>query len=704
MANTSNNLIPEHAELIKASAIDDEVRDERGYRSITEPEEIRQFGRGLLIPLYDVDGQNGFFQTRLDVPRDKDNRYRTPKGQRNILDVHPRCRKQLGDPKVPLIFTEGSRKADAAVSKGLCAISLTGVCNWRTKNKDGGITVLADFGSIAWNGRIVLIIFDSDAATNPNVDRERKRLREELIRRKAKPWFVNLPPSLDGSKVGLDDWFAKGHTAEELMELAERSEQSSTSEKKGGAKAPGRKPGFRIPLTDYGNARRMVRFSPGEFIYSPGIEWFQWSGAYWRPVEAIKMHDFAKPIGAVVYAEGSSIDDPKEREQYAKWSTKSESANSINAMINLCRTEPEVYMDREKLDTHSMLFNVQNGTIDLSTGRLREHYRGDYITKISPVSYDERMIHNTRESACPVWDRFLLRVMDGNTELIDYLRRVAGLCLTGQETPRALWFLHGGGRNGKSKFVEAISGVLGDYAQHTQIETLMIKRLDTDLTNDLARLRGARFVYTTEVPQGRRLHESRVKDITGGDMLTARPLYKEHFTFKPVFKLLISGNHKPIIAGTDDAIWDRVMLVPFIVRIPEEEVDEKLPDKFRAEYPGILAWMVRGWLELQRDGKLIHPAEVRKATQEYRNEEDVIGQFLADRTERVEAEKTPSSELFEAYVKHSDDRNMTSNRFARCLTDRGFTRGKGTSGVRVWIGIKLIDDGSGEGFRVGKAG
>ncbi len=328
--------------------------------------------------------------------------------------------------------------------------------------------------------------------------------------------------------------------------------------------------------------------------------------------------------------------------------------------------------------------NVSNGTLDLRTGELRPHRREDWLTKITPIVYDP-------EASCPQWHAFLRCILAGRQDVIDFLQRAIGYSLTGDTSEQCLFLLHGTGANGKSTFLEIARALLGDYAEQAEFSTFLHKDRDT-VRNDLAKLRGARFVSAVEVEEGRRLSEVVVKQLTGGDTITARFLFKEFFDFKPGFKLWLAANHKPVIRGTDYAIWRRIHLVPFTVTIPREEQDKKLPAKLKKELPGILAWAVKGCLAWQQDGQLVAPGAVEAATTAYRAEMDLIGGFLDECCVQQENAHAEASDLYNAYRVWSGDKITTQTAFGRRLGERGFVRGRNTvTGHIIWRGIGLLD-------------
>jgi putative DNA primase/helicase len=435
-------------------------------------------------------------------------------------------------------------------------------------------------------------------------------------------------------------------------------------------------------LTDLGNSERFIAHH-GEnvrYCYLWG-KWLVWNGAHWERDDAGQVHRLAKKTVRSMYREASDAEDEERRKAVAKHASRSEGADKIKAMLELARSEVPVAPD--ELDRNPWLLNASNGTLDLRTGALREHRREDLITKLTPVEYDPNAM-------APTWETFLERVLPGD-ELRTFVQRAAGYSATGDTSEQVMLINHGAGNNGKSTFQEALAAALGDYSMRAPTEMLMAKRAG-GVPNDVARLKGARFVAASETEEGRRLAESLVKDLTGQDTISARFMRAEWFDFRPTHKLWLSTNHKPEIRGTDNAIWRRIRLVPWSVAIPPAERDRKLAEKLRAELPGVLAWAVRGCLAWQREG-LQAPAEVRKATAGYRSEMDVLGDFLADRCFRGERLEVGKDDLYKAYQMWSEDageRTETKRKFGMLLKERGIEDGRNSERTkRIWKGIGL---------------
>jgi putative DNA primase/helicase len=389
----------------------------------------------------------------------------------------------------------------------------------------------------------------------------------------------------------------------------------------------------------------------------------------------------AKDTARSIFEEAKEAPSDTAAKELGKWASSSLSESKLRAMITLAQSEPGIPVLPEELDASPDLLNVADGTIDLRTGKLREHRREDLITKIAPVEYHP-------DATAPTWEAFLERALPGK-ELRGFVQRAVGYSATGDTSEQCMFINHGGGANGKSTFQEALSAALGDYAMRTPTEMLLAKRSE-GVPNDVARLKGARFVSASETEEGRRLAESRVKDLTGQDTVTARFMKAEWFDFAPTHKLWLSTNHKPEIRGTDAAIWRRIRLVPWTVSIPQAEQDKKLPEKLRNELPGILAWVVRGCLEWRRKG-LQAPEEVLQATGDYRSEMDVLAAFLEECCILRSDAMAFAKNLYVAYkewCEASGEPIEKQRRFGMRLTERGLRRQK-VGGVYRWYGVGL---------------
>jgi putative DNA primase/helicase len=388
------------------------------------------------------------------------------------------------------------------------------------------------------------------------------------------------------------------------------------------------------------------------------------------------------------------MSDDKTRNVMYAWAKYSNSANGIRNMVAMAKSD--LAIGPEELDTDPWLLNVENGTIDLRTGAMRKHRKEDFITKLAPVTFDP-------DADCSLWPAFLDRIFDGNEELIGYMQRLVGYCLTGVTEEHILPFLYGTGANGKSTFCETILKLMGpDYAMKAAPDLLLAKRLETHPT-DRADLFGKRFVACIETEEGRRMAEALVKELTGGDRVRARRMREDFWEFAPTHHIWLAGNHKPVIVGSDRGIWRRIKLIPFEVVIPEAEQDKKLPAKLAEELPGILNWAIAGCLDWQRDG-MREPKIVGAATSAYSAEMDEVGQFIKEYCETGPDFKTAATELYKAFQEAMPDSALNQHSFGARLRQKGFlNRDPATGkeyrtnkGKHAWKGLWLLSDAAGE--------
>jgi putative DNA primase/helicase len=444
----------------------------------------------------------------------------------------------------------------------------------------------------------------------------------------------------------------------------------------------GREPAI-FPLTDLGNAERLVHQHGRDVRYCYALRsWFSWTGSRWEPDAGAVVMAHAKHTVRTIYSEAVAGADPAARAAVAAWARKSEHEARVRAAVFLAQSEPGIPIEVAQFDTNPWALNVANGVVDLRTGQLRPHRREDYLSKLAPVAFDPA-------ARCPRWLRFLSEIFNANDTMIAFVQKAIGYALTGVTTEQVFFLLYGTGANGKTTLLKVIVSILCDYAMSTRPETFMVKGPDANPI-DVARLRGARLVTAAEADNGQRLAEALMKQMTGGDVMTARFMRAEFFDFVPEFKIFLASNFKPVIRGSDHAMWRRVRLVPFAVAIPPEKQDRQLEVALRAEAPGILAWAVQGCLAWQREG-LGLPDEVRVATDAYRVEMDVLGQFIADRCRIDGAGEITTAELYGAYRSWCDEVRetpMSKRTFGLRLADRGVTQAR-SKAARGWRGIRL---------------
>ena len=436
--------------------------------------------------------------------------------------------------------------------------------------------------------------------------------------------------------------------------------------------------------TDMANAERFARLHGDHAFCTPERGWLIWDDKRWQVDEQHRVMELAKQTARKMFSEIEHVEKNQQKGLF-EWARRSQAKDRLQAMLTLAQSEPGIPARLTDFDATPLLLNCGNGIVNLASGELIPHSPVRMLSKITPVHYDPT-------ASCPLWLEFLDRVMASDDDMVEFLQRAAGYTLTGNTGEQCLFFTHGCGANGKSVFLEVLLQLAGEYGCNARADSFMVKT-HGGIPNDIARLCGMRFVGVNETEIGQRMAESLVKDLTGGDTISARFLHKEYFDFRPTFKLWMRGNHKPNIRGTDDGIWRRIFLIPFEVQIPEAERDPNLPAKLRAELSGILRWAVEGAIAWQRDGLKV-PDKVRAATSEYRTEMDRLAEFIDEKCITGATFSGYGGDLYNAYTDwcaESSDKPMSQMAFGLALVERGFDRIK-TSGRKKYFGIGLRAD------------
>lgn len=437
------------------------------------------------------------------------------------------------------------------------------------------------------------------------------------------------------------------------------------------------KPSKKFRLTELGNAER-IAYEYGHTIkYVGDMGWVIWDGKRWKVDTRKEIERITNKVLRGMYKSDDELE--------TKWARMCERRNiRMNSIKDLM---PLVPGERDEFDNHKYLLNIENGIINLKTGKLQPHDRDLNLTKMANVIFDEN-------AKCPTWLTFLDQIFKGDAELIEYMQRLTGYALTADISEQSMYFLVGGGSNGKSTFVNIIKKIMGDYGLQTNSDTFIKKKSD-GANNDIARLASSRFVSAVESEEGEKLQESLVKTITGGEQLLARFLRQEFFEFLPEFKVFFTTNHKPIIGGVDDGIWRRVKIIPFTLNLKPHERDKKLDTKLTLEIPGILNWMLEGCLKWQKSG-LKEPRVVVDATGNYKEDMDILGPFLAENCYTVEPKNEAimieAKELYNVYDRWcfgSGERSLGNRSFYRMLETKGFGKTKGTGNKTFLTGITL---------------
>lgn len=343
-----------------------------------------------------------------------------------------------------------------------------------------------------------------------------------------------------------------------------------------------------------------------KFCYSTG-SWYRWTGVMWVRDETRLTFNLLREF----CRRQSDDQDTNKR-------SKMQSKAFADAVESFAKVDPLIAVTADHWDRNPLLLGTPGGTVDLETGKLRTPERSDCVTKSTSVT--------PLPNPCPRWLQFLQETTGGDAELIRFLQQWCGYALTGLTTEHALVFVYGPGGNGKSVFLNIVAAILQDYAATAAMDTFTASRSDRHPT-DLAMLRGARLVTASETEEGKAWAESRIKQLTGGDRISARFMRQDFFEFTPQFKLMIVGNHKPVLQNVDEAARRRINIVPFLLK--PEAPDRDLEKKLKQEAEGILHWMIAGCLDWQANG-LVRPASVQAATEAYFSDQDLMGQWLED--------------------------------------------------------------------------
>jgi len=451
-------------------------------------------------------------------------------------------------------------------------------------------------------------------------------------------------------------------------------------------------------LSDLGNSKRIVAAHGRDMRYCyPWRKWVVWDGRRWRMDDSVLAPELAKDLPGIIYAEAANCDDPDRRAALGKHAHRTEARARLDNALALARSSLPVAPS--ELNRKPWLLNAHNGTIDLRTGELKPHRREDLSTQIANVTYNP-------DAEAPRWERFLLEVMGGDERMVAFLQRAVGCSLVGSPVEHVLFFLHGGGRNGKSTLLGTVRVALGDYAleaSHDLLTTISPNR--SRHPTIIADLFCRRFVTTIEVERGAHMAEALMTWLTGGDTLRARRMREDAWEFDPQHTFWLAANNKPRVQSRTAAVWERIKLVPFEVSFgdgpdfdfPREPGIEQIlrgedgddsPD--RGELPGVLAWAVEGCLAWQREG-LDVPGEVRSATELYRDEEDDLGRFFDDECVVSDDLTVKFSDLWARYLEwcgNAVEKPVTKTALGRELTERGFA--KDTSKSEAWrLGIGL---------------
>lgn len=447
------------------------------------------------------------------------------------------------------------------------------------------------------------------------------------------------------------------------------------------------------PCTDLGNAERLADAYSDRIRFCPDMgQWFEWDGKRWSKCTDGVPRYLAAKLARTIGDEARFATDPSDQRERSAWAVKSESCGRIDAAVSLAATLPVLSVRGEQLDADPWMLNVLNGTIDLRSGDLLPHRQELLMTKLAPVEYDPN-------AACPKFDQFLSRMLGGQSEVVDYTIGFLGMCLSADCSYQKLPILLGSGANGKSVLVDTILGILGDYGCVAPPD-LLVCTGGREHATEIADLMGRRLVIVSETEQGASLKLQRMKQLTGDSMLKARFMRQDYFTFRRTHKTILVTNNRPVIREDSLAVWRRIVLVPFNIVIPESEQNLSSLTELIAEWPGILALLVKRCIAWQAK-PLSPPAGVRDATTDYREREDKFGRFLTDRCDLGDGAAdafTPWKSLLEHYKQwctENGESPLSSSLLADAFTKRGLaTATKSIQGksAKCRLGVRIRSD------------
>jgi len=657
---------------------------------------------GIAIP-YFLPGESHprEFRLRRDHPdmdfRDgklkESGKYLSPPGRANLIYFIPGASPELlKDVNLPVIVTEGEFKTLAlwclanheVDTPRFVPIGLGGVWNWKgtigkTTGSDGDRRnvkgPIPDLDRILWKDRPVIIAFDADFKQNEHVGIARASLAKELRRRGAKVSFLEWDIT---TGKGIDDHIVQVGPDAVMNEIAAVTFDDGRML-------------LKQLFTDTGNSERFVALHQDDVRYCHALKaWLIFDGRRWARDESDQIRTLGKNVMIQFLKQAADAQNDK-AEQFARSSLDSKRITNM-----LREAQADLAISPAELDQHPDLLVFLNGTVNLKTGELGPHQPEHFITKL--VRYEFKP-----EAGCPLFLSRLARLMGGGPDasegdlerserLVAALRRCVGYTLTGHTSEKVVFILFGSGNNGKTTILSLFLKLLEEYAVLLQIETLMVRQESNNTQADLADLRGARFAMTSETEEGQRLAEGKLKRITQGmGKIKAVRKYENPIEFPETHKLFIDANHKPVIRGTDAAIWNRIFPIPFTVTIPKEEIDRDLQVKLLAQAEGILAWAVAGAVQWYRDG-LGRPDEVREAVEAYRREMDHLGRFIDENCVIGDEFSAYSSVLYPAYQRwaeasgeHPITRHVFSSKLLECKSIPSEHTNKGVRyrGIRV---------------------
>jgi P4 family phage/plasmid primase-like protien len=683
------------------SAEADTIQARTGVAKVESP--------GYAIPYQGIIDQTGepYVRWRLRQPIGK-MRYAAGKGDDAQLYIPPAL--AALPPADLLVVTEGEKKAAKAVQEGIHCVAVQGVwsgfdAEGRAAEKMRGEPVndetapLPELVKLAKGYRGVLVLGDSDLLSNPPAKVGFERLARSLAALGIRAAVAYCPPAtvVDGEeksikKQGLDDWLIadRFHAVRGLPALFFASVVN------------------RDGITDNDNALQFTERFKNQLAFSQGI-WRCWNGTIWAPDECGKRlalvpslakfyhaaADNLKALRSGVLAPYRSVKRAELPSVVLAWSGPVESAikeirdaakhisNLRGIEATLALAQPHLWVPDDAWDRDPYLLAVENGVVDLRTAKLIPALPDQRITRCAGAAYDP-------SAATPKFLNFLQQVQP-DAEVREYLQLLAGYCAVGRSNEQEFYSFVGPGANGKGTYMGLLMDALGKYAVKGP-QSLLSEQSPDKPRNDVAALAGARLVSISETPENLRLDVAMIKAITGDDLLTARFLHREFFQFRPCFTPILDTNHAPRPRDPGNAIWRRLVIVPWSVVIPKHQQDKQLRSLLLDELPGILNWIVQG-AKKYLEGGLTSPRKIAEATRYLRNSCDDIGNWMDSCVELGPQYRGQSSVLYQNFLTWSAAEGITNTvsqvAFSNNLEERGFVSKKGNGGKSMWLGLRL---------------
>lgn len=565
---------------------------------------------------------------------------------------------------------EGEKDCDALVRCGFTATcNPGGAGKWKPSYND-------HFKGL----RQVVIVADADQAGRLHAQQVASALSNVVPEIKV----IEMPDAKDAAA-----WLDNGGTPGGLLSLVEQAPRWKPLERETPSTDEIAPTIFDNHTSDLGLARRFVRLHNKSIKYCHEIGWLTWDGKRLQPSDSLGQ--LPQDVLNDIHREISHEQNQHRRKELAEWVARCEARAKLDNMIELASRQDEIRVPLDQLDQHPNLLNAANAIVDLETGERIPHDPKLLITQLAPVDFDP-------EASAPRFREFISDIMLGRQELIDFLQVLFGYCATGYATAQKFVTFHGDGSNGKSTLLSIVRRVLGDYAQDVDADVLMkSNRHEGRALAEIAQCRSKRLVTAVESDASAELNEGRVKQLSGGDPMVGKFYYKDPFTFTPMFTVILSTNDKPFIRGRKHATWRRICLVPFDWRVPPDIKDEHFAEKLiEQEAPGILTWIVQGAIRWFAEG-LNPPDIVQEATEEYRSDTDILGDFFRDKcflSDRAEVQSTPLYEAYKSWCEKAGEKPKSHTKLGRLLDERGFKKDpRKDANYYLGIGLKETQQG-----------